>query len=130
IDEPVVDEAVGGIEQIAGIARVLISAKIGRRALRFRRGRDSSCREYFGDQLHALAMIVAREIARKDFLEESLSALGDAAAQSSCGRIVINFPARRIRCFLVDSRLSQRKRIGVDGVAAAMFDVYGMIGNS
>ncbi len=105
IDKPVVDEAVGAKEQIAGIAGVLISAKIRGIALGFSRGGDSGPGEHFGDELHPLAMIVAREIAREGFLKERLSAFGNAAAQFSRDRVVIDLPARRIRGLIVDSRL-------------------------
>jgi len=50
-------------------------------------------------------MIVAREIAREGFLKERLSAFGNAAAQFSRDRVVIDLPARRIRGLIVDSRL-------------------------
>src|SRR5439155_25935732 len=92
-------------------------------------GSNAGFREHFRDELHAIGMVVSREIARKNFLEEGLSTLGDTAAQFSRGRVVINFPARRIGRLLIDSRFSKRKGIGVDRVAAARFDVHGMIRN-
>ncbi len=74
-------------------------------------------------------MIVASEVAGNDLLEKSLGTFSDAAAEITGSRIVIDFPAGRIRGLLVDPRFSKREGICVDRVSSAMFDVHGMIWN-
>src|SRR6266852_3130597 len=74
-------------------------------------------------------MIISREILRNDLFAEGESALGDTAAQSSSGLVVIDFPARRIRCLLVDSRFAEPKRICIPRMTTAMLDAHRMIRN-
>src|SRR6266480_3643397 len=124
-----IDEAIGAIKQIARFIGVLIGAKIRRTALRFGGGSNSRARQHFRNELHALAMIVAREILWNGFIEESVAALRDSPRQFSCRRIAIDFAAWRIRGLFVNPRLSKREGIRIGGMPAAMFDVHRMIGN-
>src|SRR5260370_10295869 len=112
------------------MASVMVGEKISGSALRFGSGSDSGFGEHFGDELHALAMIVTREILRDGLVKESLRALSNAAAQFSSSRVVIDFPAGGIRRLFIDPRSSKPEGICIDGVAAAVNDMKGMIRNS
>src|SRR5215472_7176857 len=104
-----VDEAVGSMEQVAGFSRILIRAKVHGRTLRFGRGSDSRARHHLGNQLHAFAVIVAREILRDGFFEKSVGAFRYATRQLSCGWVAIDFASRRIGSLLVNTGLAKRK---------------------
>src|SRR5215470_619448 len=117
------------MEQISGFARILIRAKVHGRALRFGRGGDSRAGHHFRNELHALAMIVAREILRDGFFEKSVGAFRYATRRLSCGWVAIDFASRRIGSLLVYTGLPKRERIRVCGVTASVLDVHGMVRN-
>src|SRR5260370_31808560 len=75
-------------------------------------------------------MSVTRDILGYDLVEKSLSTLGHASAQFSDGRVLIDFPAGGIRRLFIDLRSSKPEGICIDGVAAAVNDMKGMIRNS
>jgi hypothetical protein len=114
-----IDEAIGTIEKITGIASVLVSAKIVGSALGFMSGRDSRAGQHFGDEFHALAVIVAREIVGNDVFKKLLGVLGDTAVQFSGRGVVIDFAAGWIGCLVIDGRLLKGKGICIYGVSAA-----------
>jgi len=125
-----IDKAVGAIKQIARLVGVLICKQVCRRALGFGGRGDSRARQHFGNEFHALAMILAGKTLRNGFFKESVGAFRNTARRFPRRRVAIDFSSRRIRSLLVNPGFSKRERIRIGRVAAAMFDVYGMVRDS
>src|SRR5919109_1734644 len=124
IKEMKIDEAIGAMQQVAGFARVLVGTKVGGSALRFRGGCDPSARHHFGNELHALAMIVARESVWNCLFEKIVRALGDTAAQLPGHRVMIDFSSGWIGSLLINTRFSKGQGVRIGSVPAAMLDVH------